>query len=142
MTKKPPSHLSDSDRMNFLNALCGGESVSKAAKAAGVARSTLYYWKGEDEAFSDAWDDALTQGTHALIDEVKDRAFDRKDRFSHILLMFLLKQRDPSFREAYKTEGKLTVEHVKEFDFTSKEIDQAVEILQAARGDKPSLAPD
>jgi len=125
--------LTDTDRVNFLMGLRDGLTVSKAAKAAGVSRSTFYYWRDEDAAFRAAWDDALEQGRDRLVDEVRERAFDRKDRYSHILLMFLLKQRDPSFREAFKHETNLTVEHVKEFDFSKKEIDQAVEILQSAK---------
>lgn len=105
-------------RDEFLAALSVGWSVAHAAKEAGTSRQRMYELRAADDAFAAAWDDALASGTEALIDEVRRRATDGVEepvfqggklvghvrRYSDILLMFLVKQRDPSFRENHRVE--------------------------------------
>jgi hypothetical protein len=43
----------------FLRLLGEGCSVAEAAKAIGLGRRTMYDWRGDDEDFGDAWDDAV-----------------------------------------------------------------------------------
>ena len=110
----------EKEREDFLEALREGASVSKAAVFAGLARSTVYRWRSEDEDFARAWDDAYESGTDNLEDEAKRRAFDGVERpvfykgavvghvreYSDTLLMQQLNARRP---EKYRTNHK--VEH-------------------------------
>ena len=46
-------------KQKFCEALANGASPTKAAKAIEVARSTVYYQRGIDPEFKEAWADAL-----------------------------------------------------------------------------------
>ena len=56
-----------------------------------------------EEAFHAAVAEAKQLGIEAAKDEVYERAMDRMDRASSTLLMFIIKQADPSYREGYRT---------------------------------------
>lgn len=110
--------LTRAAREAFLEALAAGWSVTHAAGRAGVYRRRFYEARDADPAFAEAWQDAWQQGTDVLVDEVRLRAFEGVDepvfqkgelvgevrRFSDTLLMFYVKQRDPSFRENHRVE--------------------------------------
>jgi hypothetical protein len=101
----------------FLEAILEGEDQESAALKAGAALSSFYAWRKAEEAFAEAWDEAAQRGGKVRIEKLKKearrRAVDGVDegvyhlgrlmatekRFSDNLLMFLLKQADPSFRE-------------------------------------------
>lgn len=107
--------------MKFLHELAESGSVTKAAKAADVARQTVYEWREADAAFAAAWDQAIEIATDALEEEARRRAKDgweepvfTKDgencgtirRYSDRLMEVLLRAHRPQkFRE------KVTVEH-------------------------------
>lgn len=105
-------------RQEFLSCLCAGWSVSHAAERTGRHRSVLYRLRDADADFAQLWDEALAAGTEALIDEARRRAVEgvaepvyqrgelvgQVQRYSDNLLMFLIKQRDPSFRENARLE--------------------------------------
>lgn len=133
MDVKPSSHSANtSKKLTFLMNLAGGKSVKLAAETAGINRRTVYDWRDQDAEFARAWEDAISGSVEVLEDEVRDRALDRADKNSHILLMFLVKRHRPEYRENYKTE--ILVDHkVKEYDFSSVEVDEAVAILRAAQ---------
>ena len=108
--------LTESDRATFLEVLAHGSPVSVAARAAGRSRSTLYAARDADEEFAAAWRDAWEEGADTLEEEARRRAIDgvaepiyhkgelvdHVRRYSDALLMFLLKKRDPSFRDSHK----------------------------------------
>jgi hypothetical protein len=93
----------------MLKALALGMSPTRAAKAAGVGRSTAYLWRQEDPEFAAKWDEAVAQGIDRLEDEALRRAVEGVKRpvyrggvlvgeiteYSDKLLMFLLKRRRP-----------------------------------------------
>jgi transposase len=80
----------------FLDALCDGYSVNRAAKAAGIGRRTAYEWRDADPEFKQRWLEAVEAGTDTLEDEARDRAMDTSDT----LLIFTLKARRPEkYRE-------------------------------------------
>ncbi len=114
----------------FLVALEEGLTKTGAAKAAKIGRTSIYDWINETDGngkpteraieFKKRVDAAYTAGTEALIDEAKRRAvegwdeprFDKEGnetgavrKYDSTLLMFLIKQRDPSFRERYEVTG-------------------------------------
>ena len=76
----------------FVEQLVKGETITAAAKAAGICRRTAYSWRESDEAFAEAWDDALEIGTEKLETEATRRALESSDT----LLIFLLKARRPN----------------------------------------------
>lgn len=107
-------------REAFIIALRGGATVSGAAVRAGFSRATAYRWRGEDEAFAAAWDDAYETGTDAIEQEAIRRATQGVNKpvyykgkvvghvveYSDTLLMQQLNARRP---EKYRTNHK--VEH-------------------------------
>jgi hypothetical protein len=104
----------------FLTALSEGGSVTKAAEQAGIGRRTVYDWKATDPEFAALFEDAWQRGIAALEDEAVRRAYQGVQRpvfskgvqvgsvteYSDSLLMFLLKSRDPRFRD--KTSVEMT----------------------------------
>ncbi len=131
---KPSAHPGNiAKKATFISALTQGKSVKDAAAASGVHRRTFYDWRDQDAEFARAWEDAQAENVEALEDEVRRRALDPSDKTSHILLMFLLKKHDPSYRENYKREVTITHEKVNEFHFSEAEMNTAIEILTAAK---------
>lgn len=56
-------------RNTVLQILGAGGSVQMACDEAGIARSSFYLWKREDEAFRKATEDAIEGGTDLMEDE-------------------------------------------------------------------------
>jgi hypothetical protein len=97
----------------FLAILSQGSSVTAAAEQTGIGRRTVYAWKAGDPEFAEAFEDAWQRGIAVLEDEAVRRAYHGNERpvfqkgvqvgsvkeFSDSLLMFLLKSRDPRFRD-------------------------------------------
>lgn len=137
-----PKGFKTAAQAKFLACLSLGMSVSKACQAAGVPRSTVYYLRAESEAFMDAWDEAKANSVEELEDHLRKRATDVNDKSSHLLLMFLLKKLDPTYRENYKVETKRSVTAAKEFEFDPAEIDAAMSILQIAKARKHPTQED
>ena len=84
----------------FLTALATGVTVGEACQDAGISRRTAYDWREADAGFAADWAKADDDGRDSLVKEVRRRAMQGSD----VLLMFLTKQRDPSFREAARIE--------------------------------------
>ncbi len=91
-------------------------NVTHALKAAQAARGWVYGWRQQDPEFRDAFEEARTCGIEILKDEAHRRAYEglkepvfyKGEKIAHIrkysdsLLMFLIKQSDPSYREHYQ----------------------------------------
>jgi hypothetical protein len=98
----------------FLEALTEGESITGAAASAGVHVTLVYRRRREEEAFRNAWREAANIGTELLEEEAARRAYHGTERpvfhqgrqcgtvreYSDVLLMFLLKKRDPTYRDS------------------------------------------
>ena len=85
----------------FLAALLEIGTIAGAARAADVDRPAVYATMRLDDAFAKAVDEARALGIEALKDEAYSRAMGWRGRASDILLMFLIKQADPSYRDNY-----------------------------------------
>lgn len=100
----------------FINELRKGASVSSAANAIGVSRTTVYEHRITDEMFLKDWDDAVEEGTDLLEDEARRRAAEGWEepvfykgeqqgtvrKYSDTLLIVLLKARRPEqYRERH-----------------------------------------
>lgn len=100
-------------RATILAQLAAGYSMDAAARAAGVARQSVWQWRQEDPEFHAAFEQAYEQGTDVFEDEARRRAVEGTDKpiyqrgecvgtvreFSDGLLTLLLKARRP---EAYR----------------------------------------
>jgi hypothetical protein len=108
ISRNPASKPKYQRRM--LEALASGLSPARAAKAAGVGRSTAYLWRRQDPEFARKWDEAVVEGIDLLEEEARRRAVDGFNErpvyhrgvivgeireYSDKLLMFLLKRRMP-----------------------------------------------
>lgn len=106
--------MSEEKKIAFLTVLAETCNVSRAAKAIGVARITVYEWRDAFAEFAEAWDKAKQLGIDALEDEAHRRAFEGNERavfhqgmecgtvreYSDTLAIFLLKAHKPNkYRE-------------------------------------------
>jgi hypothetical protein len=127
----------EGERGRFLAELLRGESVARAAELAGIPRRTVYDLKDRMPSFAAEWDNAIAESKELLLgkyeNELHARALDRDDKYSYLLLMFLIKKLDPAYRDNYKTEHKVVHETVKEYSFSRDDMDKAIEILQSAK---------
>lgn len=83
----------------ILHWMARGKSLAFGAAKADISYHQARKWKDDDEAFALACDEAYEVGTHGLEDIADNRAKRRSDT----LLMFLLKGRDPKYRDSAKT---------------------------------------
>ncbi len=75
-----------------------GKSVAFGAAKADISYTQVKKWRGDDEKFDLALEDAYEVGTQGLEDIADSRARRRSDP----LLMFLMKARDPKYRDSTK----------------------------------------
>lgn len=78
-------------RKAFLDALEVGDSISRAAEAAGGSARNFRRWRDEDPDFAQDWDDAIEAGTDFIEDTATERALNKSDP----LMMMILKARRP-----------------------------------------------
>lgn len=120
MARQDKTPVTDAQKQSFLDLLAAGKSIVDAAETESLRRK-LYRLRDADEDFAREWDRAYREGTDALISEARRRAvdgvedvkmigkgdFQREVVFRHYsdpLLMFLIKQRDPTFRDNTRVE--------------------------------------
>ena len=96
-------------------------NATDAIKAAKAARGWVYRWRQDNADFKDAFEEARTCGIEVLKDEAHRRAYGFNDpvyriskktgrrvkvgdtrKYSDTLLMFLIKQSDPTYREHFE----------------------------------------
>lgn len=123
-----------------------GLSLTRAAEKAGYTPVSVLNWKKRDEAFAEGIATARLAGTNALIDEARRRGYAGVNKpvfhkgkicghireYSDTLLMFLIKQRDPSFRENFTLNGQIEHRHTHEHVLRSAN-ERAMAALAQAR---------
>lgn len=88
--------LTDNKKETFLLFLSEGNTVTLAARAIGVSRQAIYKFRDNDDSFRKLWDEAIEEGTETL----ENVAINRGKLNSDVLLMFMLKARNPDkYRE-------------------------------------------
>jgi len=96
-------------KKQVLVLIAEGATLGEAAEHVGVGRRTLYDWRQQDEKFALAFNDAYERSTDKLKkmlwQMVEDAETPSRDRL--LGMFFLLKQRDPSFRDNSKIEHAL-----------------------------------
>jgi hypothetical protein len=112
---------SDDTKQDFLDQLARCGVLSAARAAAGIkSHATIHKWRETDEAFSEAYDEAMATAADSLETEARRRAVEGVVRVKHhpktgepidevqysdTLLLALLKAKKPSeFAERTKTE--------------------------------------
>ncbi len=75
----------------MLAAIADGLTVTEAAARAGISRRSVFDWREADPEFAKDFEAAYAAGTDTLEAEARRRGFAGSD----VLLIFLLKQRDP-----------------------------------------------
>lgn len=100
----------------FLEALAHVPNVSRAAREAGIQRQLAYYHRDNNEAFRNAWDNAIEVGVDRLEEEMWRRAVEGTEKpvyyegkrvdalreYSDTLAIFLAKAHRPErFRDRY-----------------------------------------
>lgn len=104
-----PKALTTDTRDDFLKTLAATGNVSLAAEAAGMSRQALYRLRAADDAFAQAWAEALEEAVDALDAEARRRAVEGSCRpvfyrgqvvgemrhYSDTMLMFLLRAHRP-----------------------------------------------
>ncbi len=117
--KEGPNEEHPEAKQAFLAALRATYSVQHAAAAASIHRATAYRWRAADEAFADAWDQALEGCKDRLEQSLFQRAVDGVEepvfykgkqcgsvrRYSDAAAIFLLKGGRP---EKYRERAELT----------------------------------
>lgn len=113
---RPTADWAKSEKLlGFIMRLSMTGNVTRALNGARVDRTYAYDKRNTDIEFAAAWDDAKKVGLDVLKDEAWRRAHEgvKRDKFylgkkiateieySDTLLMFLIKQADPSYREHY-----------------------------------------
>jgi hypothetical protein len=89
----------------FLEALAGnGGNVTRACELNNLKRTIMYQLRDKDDAFREAWDQAVSVGRNVLEDVAIDRALDKSDT----LLIFMLKG---AFPEKYKERSSVDMNH-------------------------------
>lgn len=111
-----PKHWTELKSLKgFIRELSKHGNVTDALKAAKAQRSWVYEKRQTDLEFEAAFDEARRCGLEVLKDEAHRRAYSgvvkpifyqgeevaRIREYSDVLLMFLIKQSDPSYRERF-----------------------------------------
>ena len=116
MTAKKKTWQESSKLVAFISELMRHGNTTWALEKSAAARGWVYRWRQENTEFADAFEDARTCGRESMIDEAHRRAYDGVDepvfykgdevatvtKYSDSLLMFLIKQSDPTYREHFQ----------------------------------------
>jgi hypothetical protein len=128
----------------FLGEIMKGTTVGRACQRARVSYAAPYVRQRRDERFRRAWDVAASFSTKALEYEAQRRAFHGVNKpvfykgvkvgsikeYSDSLLMFLLKKRDPTYRDRSDVNINNTSNVVNVFD-DIRQIERTIELTSA-----------
>lgn len=117
-TRSRQTLLSKKKKETFLTSIATGSTVTEACLAAGISRQYVYAVKDADPTFHAAWDLANEEKKEVFEKELARRALgyeqpltfkgmrtgDTVTQHSDLLLMFLLKKLDSSYRDNNKVE--------------------------------------
>lgn len=108
------SRVTHEKEQAFLELFRTNGNVTESAREVGHSRMTFYRHREKDREFAEQWDAALEEATELLEKEVRRRGcegwlepvfYQGKQtsvvrKYSDNLLMFLLKKRNPEFRDS------------------------------------------
>jgi len=117
---RKPKRASRAKCRLFLEHYATSANITASCKVSGINRRTILYLREHDEAFQEAFQQAHDISVEALVAEVRRRALDGiseptgwykgkpggyVQRYSDLLLIFTLKQADPSYRDKWEVTG-------------------------------------
>jgi len=117
---RKPKRASRAKCRLFLEHYATSANITASCKVAGIARRVILYLREHDEEFQEAFQQAHDTSVDALVAEVRRRSIvgDSEPtgwykgkpggyitRRSDLLLMFALKQADPSYRDKWEVTG-------------------------------------
>ena len=117
---RKPKRASRAKCRLFLEHYATSANITASCKVSGLNRGTVFYLREHDEAFQEAFQKAHDTSVDALVAEVRRRALDGVkeptgwykgkpggyiQRYSDNLLMFAVKQADPSYRDKWEVTG-------------------------------------
>lgn len=88
-------------KKRFLRHYERGGAIYMAAARIGRSADTIENWRKEDPDFDLAVISAFEKSSDLLKQTAYERALKGQSKGSDNLMMFLIKQRDPSYRESY-----------------------------------------
>ncbi len=131
-----PARLATEDRKRkFCEFLSEGLTAGNAAKATGISRRTVFYWRQKDEAFARAWEEAEQVRVEALEAAAHRLALSG----DAVMIKFMLSNLAP---EKYSERARLDVTSGGQaLHLTETEL--ALRLLQivSAAGHAPQIAP-
>lgn len=121
-------------RKAFLEELTKTANTTHAAKVVGVSRRTVHYFCAKDPEFKKLHEEAVEAGTDALVAEARRRAHEGFEepvfyqgkqvgavrKWSDNLLMFLIKERRPEYRERFDLKHEMALPLVILKDYTGE----------------------
>ena len=113
MPRKASQRISAVERAQKKRLICELVAAAKTQKeqaaAAGVSVRTIQDWRVKDEKFAVELSDAEKEGTDVLVAQLRQCALGEIQMTQQQMLsaFFLVKKRDPSYRENYKFEHTL-----------------------------------
>lgn len=93
-------------KAEFLNWYEKGGAMYWAAAKIGVSKDTVDRWRTSDAEFDEAVLTAYQRSTDTLKQTAYLRAINGLSKGSDTLMMFLIKQRDPSYRESFGLDAR------------------------------------
>lgn len=103
-----------SNKQAFINWYREKASIFHAARAAGVARSTVYKWMDEDEQFAQAVADSFEDAADVAETSAYERAIGRDCKPDSLLLMFWLKAHRPKYRDRVSVDVEVVRNEIQE----------------------------
>lgn len=97
----------------FLEQLKKIPNVQVAVEKVGVARSTVYKWRDEDEVFRKAMEDALDEGEAMLNDLGENQLYSLMLERHYPSIQFWLRHRNPKFKDKIEVTTRTTEEKEK-----------------------------
>jgi hypothetical protein len=123
----------------FLLALREVPNVLRAARAVSIPRSLAYQERVIDPEFAQAWDRALEEGQHVMVEAIESKVYDlimNNSSFRHnVLRIFFLKSHRPEVygdRSELKLKG--SVEEPVVVQMESEGVDRVADILSVLAG--------
>lgn len=81
-----------------------GRTIAAIAAELGINRRTINDWRQKDEALAVAWAAAEGDYRDFWVEKAREYALDGSKPLQAQMIMFMVKQADPSFRDNHKVE--------------------------------------
>jgi hypothetical protein len=101
------SKIEHPNKLLFLEKYPAFAKITETARAIGISQDLVFYWRNHDEPFARAFEEVKKRVRMTRLEELEAEAYKRAKEKSDLLLMFMVKQLDPSYRDKFM-EAQLT----------------------------------